>query len=416
MINIVESFSGIGAQTEALKRLKIEHEVSNTVEWEISAIYAYDILHNGPQNLKVYRHHTKQSLIDILTKYPLSNDGKNPLSLTGLSSMPFIHLKAIHQAIERNKNLVDIKSVTHADLSDEIDLLTYSFPCQDLSKSSSFWHNNLGINRDSGGQSCLLWEVERILSEFNQNQKPLPKFLLMENVSAILSRNHIDNFNMWKSFLTDLGYYNQIYTLNSMNFGVPQTRERTYMISILSDNDADLNQKLDNYFLINNLEQVVYTFRELPLENFLKLDYSIDRYRNEAIAATPNFTPSREKIYIDNLKLAVNDQPGRGIIARTITTKQDRNPNSGIVEFTPGSDLAKGGKYRNLTPREAFLLMGFNEDQFDSLIENSKKTENLLSDSKLLKLAGNSIVVNVLMAIFEQIQEISKLIEKRETD
>ena len=105
------------------------------------------------------------------------------------------------------------------------------------------------------------------------------------------------------------------------------------------------------------------------------------------------------------------------MIARTITTKQDRNPNSGIIAYDK-NPLVEGTRYRNLTPREAFLLMGFTEESFDNLTiknpsENVKKA--FLTQAKLLKLAGNSIVVDVLCGIFKQMDYINNHILPQET-
>lgn len=417
MINIVESFSGIGAQTAALKKANIDHQVLNTVEWEIGAIYSYDILHNGEQLLKDYRHHTKESLIEKISSFNLSNDGKSGLTYRAISSMTIKQLKSILFSIERNNNLVDIKTVDVDSLPTNIDLFTYSFPCQDLSISSNWWFNDKGINKDSGGQSSLLWEVERIIQDFDSKGKNLPKFLLMENVNAILSPKHIDNFQLWLKFLEEKGYYNKIYNLNSANFGVPQNRSRTYMISVLTDNNEETESYLEEYFYINNLEHVNKTNEsEQKLEEYLKLDYSNKIYRTEAKLSTPKFTPSREKIFNDNIVLAVDDEVKEGVIARTITTKQDRNPNSGIIVYDK-KELIEGRKYRNITPREAFLLMGFSEESFDLLLENNfgtTKNRYMLNDAKLLKLAGNSIVVDVLTEIFLQIDEINNYLHQNE--
>lgn len=415
MLNIVETFSGIGAQRAALKNANISHRVSATVEWEIGAIYAYDILHNGKQDLRQYRHHTRESLIEELSRFNLSSNGKEVASFQSINNMSMIQLKAIFCAIERNNNLVDITNVKATDLDDDIDLLTYSFPCQDLSVGSYWWNNTSGIDKNSGNRSSLLWEIERILYEFRDTNKPLPKFLLMENVSAILSKRHIDNFNIWCKNLENLGYVNQIYTLNSKNFGIPQGRSRTYMVSILVDNE-DEKDLVHQYFLENNLERIILSDEKIkPIGEYLRLDYANKVYLDEAIEATPNFTPSREKIYNNNCILATDDKPNNSVIAKTITTKQDRNPNSGIVTFSKDNELVPGSRYRNITPREAFLLMGFSETEFDNLIfQDIRLADNrtLLPSSKLLKLAGNSIVVPVLEAIFCQVVEIKDLLHK----
>ncbi|WP_303965603.1 DNA (cytosine-5-)-methyltransferase [Sporosarcina ureae] len=409
MLRIIETFSGIGSQVQALKNSNLEHEVVAIVEWEIGAMYAYDIMHNGSQNLKDYRHHTKESLLDILSKFALSSDGKVAMSNRALNATPTIQLKGILSAIERNNNFVDITNVHASDLP-EADVLTYSFPCQDLSVSGH-WHNNTsGIDRDANNRSTLLWEIERILKEYTETEKELPNFLLMENVSNILSNKHIGNFNEWQSYLESLGYVNKIYTLNARNFGVPQSRNRTYLVSVLAKNVEQMDE-INEYFMVNDLERIpLIEERIAPIGEFLRLDYSIDKYKQEAIESTPVFTQSRKKIYENNIILATDDLSNNKQFARTITTKQDRHPNSGIIEYKNIvlTDINK--KYRNLTPRECFLLMGFKESQFDLLIENNADmgfNRKVLSQSKLIQLAGNSIVVQVLEKIFLQINEIN---------
>lgn len=409
MLRIIETFSGIGSQVQALKNIKIEHRVEAIVEWEIGAMYAYDIMHHGPQDLTPYRHHTRDSLLAELEKYNLSANGKEPLTGRALSHYGVAQLKAVLCAIERTNNLVDITNVT-AEKLPETDILTYSFPCQDLSVSGH-WHNNTGgIDREANNRSTLLWEIERILNELLATNKMLPKFLLMENVSNILSSKHIDNFKEWQRFLESLGYVNQVYTLDARNFGVPQSRIRTYMISVLAHKE-DVKQEIANYFFMNDLEVYSPNTPVRPLSEFLRLDYSCERYRLEAIESTPAYTPSRQKIFENNVILATDNVAKSNEYARTITTKQDRNPNSGVIEYQNEflTDINK--KYRNITPREAFLLMGFSEEVFTILMENNIELSNgkrILPPSKLIRLAGNSIVVQVLEHIFTQIDEIHR--------
>ena len=408
MLRIIETFSGIGSQVQALKNIKIDHKVEAIVEWEIGAMYAYDIMHNGPQDLTPYRHHTKDSLIEILEKYNLSIDGKEPISDRALASMNVTQLKAILCAIDRNNNLVDIQQVDVDNLPDA-DVLTYSFPCQDLSVSGH-WHNNTGgIDRNANNRSTLLWEIERILLGYTVKQKKLPKFLLMENVSNILSSKHIKNFNEWQGFLERLGYVNKVYTLDARNFGVPQSRVRTYLVSVLVP-DTESKTAIEHYFVENNLENF-RKFESKSLDEYLKLDYKVEKYKSEALESTPKFTPSREKIYENNIILAVDYKVVTNQHARTLTTKQDRNPNSGIIKYDKTILTKHNTKYRNLTPRECFLLMGFEEQQFDLLMKHNigiNGGRKILPQSKLIRLAGNSIVVQVLESIFIQILEIEE--------
>ena len=287
--------------------------------------------------------------------------------------------------------------------------MTYSFPCQDLS-ISGYWHNNTGgIDRDAENRSTLLWEIERILQEYVASQKKLPRFLLMENVSNILSKRHIGNFNEWKDFLCNIGYINKVYTLDARNFGVPQSRERTFMISILSENSKE--QEVIKDYLSKNDLQTYKTEKSTSLSDFLRLDYSIEKYKQEAIESTPRFTESRKKIFYDNIVLATGTEVHESI-AKTVTTKQDRNPNSGIIKYDENNYLIKRNiYYRNLTPRECFMLMGFKEEQYELLLSNNfinKKGTMFLTPSKLNKMAGNSIVVPILEKIFKQLEDIRK--------
>ena len=409
MLRMIETFSGIGSQTQALKNIGLDHKVVAISEWDVNAMYAYDILHNGKQDLSAFRHYTKQDLIDELKEYTLSMDGKNPMSERAISSLSILHLKAILCSIRNNNNLVDITKIHAQDLP-EADILTYSFPCQDLS-ISGYWHNrdSGGIDRDANNKSTLLWQVERILKEYVACERDLPPFLLMENVSNILSPRHIDNFLEWQAFLSSLGYINQVYTLDARNFGVPQSRIRTYMISVLAT-DAEKRREIEDYFVVNSLEHIICPeAQRKSLADYLKVDYSNDVYRAEAIESTPELTPSREKIFAENLILAEGNQVFENLSARTVTTKQDRNPNSGVIAYGSATLTEKNPKYRNLTPRECFLLMGFSEEQFDRLTQENitvGRDRTILTVTKLVKMAGNSIVVQVLEAIFRQIRDL----------
>lgn len=162
-------------------------------------------------------------------------------------------LRVVLAAYNRTHNLGDIQRVGYHNFPTNVDVLTYSFPCQDLSIGGA-WHNNLsGIDRDANNRSGLLWEVERILQELYDNDKDLPRFLLMENVSNILSNRHKRNFYDWKQQLERLGYYNRVYTLDASKFGSPQKRVRTFMISVLLPNEHT-KDVVEDYFIKNDIE------------------------------------------------------------------------------------------------------------------------------------------------------------------
>ena len=109
-------------------------------------------------------------------------------------------------------------------------LCTYSFPCTDISVAGRM----LGMAEDSNTRSSLLWQVKRLLEELKEEDS-LPQVLLMENVPAIRSTQNIDHFQKWVGFLNDLGYSSYCEDLNAVDFGVAQSRERTFLVSILGD-------------------------------------------------------------------------------------------------------------------------------------------------------------------------------------
>ena len=157
--------------------------------------------------MEKYDDYTKEDLVESLGKLNLSSDGKLPLKDGSLNRMSIQQLKAIKHSLDENNNFVDISSVKASELPDA-ELLTYSFPCQDLS-ISSYWHGNFsGINKDAGNRSGLLWQIERLLKEYQEIGKKMPRFLLMENVSAIHGPLHEKNFKMWRKELESMGYLN----------------------------------------------------------------------------------------------------------------------------------------------------------------------------------------------------------------
>ncbi len=411
MFKVIETFSGIGSQAKALERIGIEHKILYTVDWDINAIIAYDLIHNGKQDLEKYNKLSHGEIIKKLKKYTLSTNGKKPATEKAINSLNYEVAKRLLAAIERTNNLVSITDVNGKEISSDVDLLTYSFPCQDLSVAS-FWHGNKGgIDRNANNRSGMLWQVERILKEIVDAKLKLPKFLLMENVSAILTRRHKENFKEWTSFLENIGYKNHIYTLNASDFGIPQKRVRTYMISVLTNKNSIKESQVEKYFKEHDLENAEFTKKIVKRKknlkkDILKLNYNDIRYKKEADECQPNDTVSRREIYEKNDKLYTNGKVNN-IIVSTVTTKQDRHPNSGLVDYC--SQKTNKCNYRYLTPRECFLLMGFDERDYQRILDNNfeaKKGEMFFTRDKLYKMAGNSIVVNVLEEIFRQIIDI----------
>lgn len=417
MLKVVETFSGIGAQATALRNIGIEHEIVGTADWDVYAILAYDLIHNGKPEKSKYDEMSKDELLDILSKYTLSMDGKKPATKKQIENQSQEFLSKLCAAIDRSHNMISVTDIKGVDIPNDTDLLTYSFPCQDLS-SAGFWHGNKGgIARDANNRSSMLWQIERILLERYNSIMPMPKFLLMENVTNIVSSRHIDNFNEWKNSLKKMGYESYPMILNAKDFGIPQKRKRFYMISVYTNHNKDIKEKIDNFFEKHNLEDPKYVktlnLKTRRVEEILKLDYSNPQYKYEADYSQPKNTKSRLAIWNNNEKLVVNNKINVEIIP-TLTTKQDRHPNSGVIEYSKSEGKSA---FRYLTPREGFMLMGFEESDYQRIIDNNFKTKRgteFFTRDKLNKMAGNSIVVYVLEQIFKEIEEINNTILNKE--
>lgn len=399
MLKVIETFSGIGAQAKALQNIGCDFQIIGTADWDIHAIIAYDLIHNGKQDLSKYENATREEMLEKLKPFTLSVDGKVATDWKNIKILSMEVLKRLCAAIDRTNNYVSVTDMNGALLPVDMDALTYSFPCQDLSVAHA-WHGKTeGIDRTAANRSSMLWEIERILKERKASPRPMPKFLLMENVPNIISRSHSKNFDDWKQSLVDLGYYNRFYVLVSNNFGTPQIRKRAYLMSFYTGGDTKLEAKLDKYFEKNNLEHI----RKEPanLADFMRIDHENETFRFEADQAQPNDTPSRDDIFIKSVKLF--DGTNYSSYVPTITTKQDRRPNSGVVVYD-SKRLGKA-KFRYLTAREALLLMGFEDKDYEALIDGNFK-KNIVKDfftyTKIIKMAGNSIVVPVLEEVFNQ--------------
>lgn len=261
--------------------------------------------------------------------------------------------------------------------------MTYSFPCQDLSLAGK----QKGMSKGGNTRSGLLWEVERLINEFNE----LPQVLLMENVTQIHSNKNNDEFIKWMMFLESKGYLNFCADLNSKNYGVPQNRNRTYMISILGKynysfpTSVELTQAMqDRLELTVDEKYYINTLKSKELISFLINKGKIDGEKTVTGLFSQQCSKFDKKTDTANTLLA-RDYKGFG--------NQSMN---GIIEKNTET-IENSNKYRirKLTPKECFRLMDFDDDDYE-------KCASVNSDCQLYKQAGNSIVVAVLEAIFKQ--------------
>lgn len=233
-VRLIELFAGVGSQAMALKVLGVPFEHYLICEWEAHATASYKQIHMENDNTDYSAELTDEQLIDILSDLGISVDGKNPLSRKQIASNSYGEQwrRDCYNNIKATHNLVNIMAAKGSDLgivdTDKfVYLLTYSFPCQDLSLAGKM----KGMSKGSGTRSGLLWEVERLLNETEN----LPQILLMENVPQVISEQNIDDFHSWCDFLESKGYKCYTQVLNAKDYGVAQNRERCFMVSILGD-------------------------------------------------------------------------------------------------------------------------------------------------------------------------------------
>lgn len=520
-VRLISLFSGYDSQALALKYLSINFEHYKTCEWAVKSIQALKDLHFKYDITDYSKNLTQDEIIDYLTSKGISANYNEPMTREQIKRLGEQKQRQIYNNIKASHNLVNIQQVKASDLGIvDVDkycyLMTYSFPCQDLSKAGL----GKGMEKGSGTRSGMLWEVERILDECEN----LPQILLMENVPDVIGSKNIIHFAKWLEKLEKLGYHCYWQVLNAKDFGVPQNRERCFMVSLLGDYlyEFPKKQKLE-IRLKDILEKEVdekYYLSSKAIEGSLKTNFASSKLENKipkdgicptimardykdpkcvvepqlmkltqnqpqgyrvydtegisvSLVANGGGMGAKTGLYAveDNLKrqlcnsLIVNNRVVENDVIRhsysksrmdnmyiqnnqfhdcspTLDTRCDclgvvvkqqekyvdkklaetiKNNNGEIPEFVDlynarplkdgitgtlstscGNDCGCGSfayisnlRIRKLTPKECFRLMGVKDEDFDKVAQNQ-------SNASLYHLAGDSIVINVLMAIFRQ--------------
>lgn len=290
-------------------------------------------------------------------------------------------------------------------------ILTYSFPCQDLSLAG----NRAGMS-DTSTRSGMLWEVERILTECHELGN-MPEVLLMENVTQVHGTDNVNDFNKWQLRLEQLGYKNYFQDLIATDYGIPQTRNRCFMVSILGNYNytfpepIPLKTKLSD-LLEENVEEKWYvkegTFKCFMKEtsgNFPRKErfiQSLELTNVKDIAGTlkalQGNKPTDNHIIVPECtkKGYAEAYPGDGVYVQNIKGKRGMVQHQMIQTLKTSCDVGvvmKDLRIRNLTPKEMRRLMGVKDEDIDKFT---------ISDSAKIHCFGDSIVVNVLMAIFKE--------------
>ena len=250
------------------------------------------------------------------------------------------------------------------------DILVHGSPCQDFSRAGK----RLGGNDEDKTRSSLMFETLKIIENLGVWK---PKFVVWENVKGVLDKDMIHSFNRYLSKMEELGYTNSFEILNSMDFGIPQSRDRVYTVSILGTKKFNFDKliRVETKHISEFLEDTEEEKYIVSQPSMLKKIPGRDKYTKNSYG---------------NLRV-IED------FCWTITTKQVRHPNSGIVKIDENT-------YRYLTERECWRFMGFSDEDFDKASLEHKTKDGKLNGT-LYKQAGNSIVVQVLEAIFRELLE-----------
>lgn len=247
------------------------------------------------------------------------------------------------------------------------DFLIHGSPCQDFSIAGKQY----GGNVEDGTRSSLMFETIKIIEGFGIWK---PRVVIWENVKNVFSKKMIGAFNSYLSDMERLGYTNSFQVLDARDYGVPQARERVFTISMLGGEEFNFSKMKKRPMQ--------------PIEKFLEsnVDGKYLVTQPSMIRKLPG-KPVIEGTFGGRMLDEVKD------FVYTITTKQMRCPNSGVVRVN-------GDDFRYLTERECWRLMGFSDENFDAAHTQHPSKDGYLNGA-LYHQAGNSIVVQILEAIFE---------------
>ena len=291
----------------------------------------------------------------------------------GYSEIDKYAIKIYEKHFPNHTNFGDCTTIKPEELPD-FDLIVGGFPCQAFSIAGK----RRGFNDTRG---TLFFDIARILKEKQ------PRLLLLENVKGLLSHDNGRTFKTIVSTLTELGYDVQWQVLNSKNFGVPQNRERVFIIGHLRGTSRP---KVFPIFGTNSKDIIVNGV----------LDTETWRKRHEQI---------RRIHSIDGISPTLPTGMGGGVMTKIEITDDGRLGNAGVGEDYPfgqnnggntsTSDQCESSilshptiKVRRLTPTECMRLQGFPDNWCDGI-----------SDSQKYKCAGNAVTVNVIKAIIDKL-------------
>ncbi|EAE8591312.1 DNA cytosine methyltransferase [Listeria monocytogenes] len=238
------------------------------------------------------------------------------------------------------------------------DILIHGSPCQDISIAGK----KLGADQGSGTRSSLMWETLNIIKQMGSWR---PRVVIWENVRGVLHKHMRDNFRKYLQEMEALGYSNSFETLDARDFGLPQNRKRVFTISLLKRDAFNFN--------------ILRHKKMINIQELLEINVN-DNYVIKSPSMLSRLPGASNSSF--NGRLVPIDQ-----WSYTITTKQNRCPNSGVAPIS-------NGHYRLLTERECWRLQGYSDDDYDAAASVNGRTA-------LYTQAGNSIPVGIFESLFE---------------
>ncbi|QCZ36989.1 DNA (cytosine-5-)-methyltransferase [Mycoplasma nasistruthionis] len=384
-IKIFELFAGIGTQFQALKNIakrKNWQPLSvGYIEWYTDAIVAWELVHNNHKDIKL-------SDFKVDENITISFDSKKP-ALRPENSKKLINSQyatLLSESRDKHNNLFDISKVKGTSIPKNIDIFTYSFPCQDLSHQGK----QKGMNKDSFTRSGLLWQVDRILEEMTWSYLPseMPKFLLMENVFAIKNAKHNMLYQTWKNRLAEMNYSSYEYVLDSKFFNSPQSRKRVFLLSVHNSHKENVNFEFTDIVANHSQISKVKLKDIMDYSNPTRIEKDFSSYSYPDFKQTNGIIKSHLRDYTNfNSENAIFSDQG---IGPTLTA-------SGALSRL--KIVNSNNEIFIMNAQEAFRYMGFTKAQFDKV-----NKWQILSEAKLTFIMGNAIVIPVLEAIFETLE------------
>lgn len=306
----------------------------------------------------------------------LENTGLKCVAFSEIDDKAEITYRKFFEA-DKEVNFGDLMKVNTDNLPD-FDLLIGGFPCQTF----SIIGERCGLNDNDRGQ--VIYGIARIIKEKNL------KYFVLENVKGLTNHNKGHTLKVVLDLLADIGYTVEYKVLNSLNFGVPQMRERIYIVGIRNDLMKDNSfefPKGNDY--IYNIENFLCDNEDLYIDESSKVYETFLRYLNNKY--------NKDKYSLEELL----KQDYLVIDTRQSDLRVYKNKVPTIRKGRQGILYVKNGRLRKLSGYESLLLQGFPKDY-------ALKVKGKISNSNLLGQAGNAMTVNVIAGISKNLINYTK--------